>query len=53
MIAWNSGSTPATQLAPLIAQVSCRDALEAHLHRVDAINGGLNAVTVILDHAAD
>ena len=43
---------PATQLAALIAQVSCRDALEAHLHRVDAINGLLNAVTVIFDQAA-
>ena len=52
MIAWNSGSTPPPSWPPS-AQVSCRDALEAHLHRVDAINGGLNAVTVILDHAAD
>ena len=45
----------ATELAALVVgrQVSCLEVARALLERVDAINGGLNAVTVILDHAAD
>src|SRR5215211_1491439 len=44
----------ATRLAALIraGEVSCRDVVEAHLARIDAVNGHVNAVTVVLSDAA-
>ena len=40
---------PATELATLIAegQVSSREVVEAHLERIDEVNGRLNAITVL------
>jgi amidase len=32
--------------------MSCREVVEAHLRRIDAVNGQLNAVIVVLDHTA-
>jgi amidase len=44
----------ATQLATLIraGEVSSREEVEAHLARIDAVNGRVNAVTVALEGAA-
>jgi amidase len=45
---------PATELAALIAshQASSREVVEAHLQRIDEVNGYLNAVTVVLGESA-
>jgi amidase len=44
----------ATELATLIrgGEVSCREVVEAHLARIDAVNGRVNAVTVALSDTA-
>jgi amidase len=44
----------ATRLAALIraGEVSCREVVEAHLARIGAVNGHVNAVTVVLSEAA-
>ena len=44
----------ATELAALIAarEVSSRDVVEAHLDRIDEVNGRVNAVTVVLRASA-
>jgi len=48
---WRQG---ASELAGLIRtrQVTSREVLEAHLERIEAVNGALNAVTVTLSEAA-
>ncbi|MEO3810167.1 amidase [Sphaerisporangium sp. B11E5] len=48
---WESG---AGELAELVrsGQVSCREVVEAHLRRIDEVNGRVNAVTVVLGDAA-
>jgi amidase len=44
----------ATKLAAMIrtGETSCRDVVEAHLARIGAVNGAVNAVTVLLSDAA-
>ena len=44
----------ATELAALIAarDVSSREVVEAHLARIDEVNGHVNAVTVVLGASA-
>jgi amidase len=44
----------ATELAALIASgdASSREVVEAHLARIDAVNGRVNAVTVVLAESA-
>lgn len=44
----------ATELAAMIraGEVSSREVVEAHLQRIEAINGSVNAITVVLDETA-
>jgi amidase len=48
---WRYG---ASELAAIIAgrQASCREVVQAHLDRIQAVNAGLNAVTVVLGEQA-
>ena len=50
----NCAGCSATELAALIAarEVSSRDVVEAHLDRIDEVNGRVNAVTVVLGASA-